>query len=402
MQTERSFVSQGRQAYYCAWQINTRKTYMWSFVLLTCFLVISHASKAGIADGVHPKHEIDADACDYFIGEHKWHDECDPINAQRLAARAAAHGGCFPEAINGTGDLIIHQWVTRVDWQDANAVDKITLSLKAFVITQDLRRARLLFWSPLDDIEAIKKANVTIFERLHPHVTLKEFDYEQEIRGTPLLLSRHFSNWTRFSKLANPPTQSDIVRILLLHNYGGLWLDNDAVPLADLRNITIGIGLQFVPQLHDRYNNNHIVFTRRGSSLARRKLEHATLFPIGQVEAWPRFPLSDIEYWVYNDALGDHTRSYQSQIYNLTNADSIREVHDDVEISYPMGWFDPLWTCMSYDVPCGSYFIWHRLPRYISINDGKTSSLLIREIEETFQRGIVLDPQVLGLKICTR
>lgn len=194
------------------------------------------------------------------------------------------------------------------------------------------------------------------FREYYPYVTLHIFNYTCEIVGTPLQQSRHFDSWDKLLGASiDVGVLSDIVRNLLLHNYGGIWLDNDAVPLRDLWNITAVLGLQMVPKFHGSFTNGHFLYIRcPRSALARRRLEHLVLFPCKYQDAWPRTPLTGNMLRVYNDALPEHILAVQAARYNISkeidgDLTSISLlpviVYDDLQVPMTVVWFDPWWVC---------------------------------------------------------
>jgi hypothetical protein len=61
-------------------------------------------------------------------------------------------------------------------------------------------------------------------------IQVRQFDYDAELRGTPWAGHPFFGNHSAVrAAMRAPATYSDLVRMLLLHNHGGLWLDNDII-----------------------------------------------------------------------------------------------------------------------------------------------------------------------------
>ena len=104
---------------------------------------------------------------------------------------------------------------------------KELMVIKSFLATQDLTRCRLIVWSdiPIND-------NPLIQSYLE-HIELRVWDPIKEARGTPLedqldiLESRDYLYWL----------QSDLLRLLALYKYGGIWVDMDIIFLRDFRPI---------------------------------------------------------------------------------------------------------------------------------------------------------------------
>jgi hypothetical protein len=143
-----------------------------------------------------------SDACEYFYSAAKFEDFCNASRALELSAKATDEGGCVPRPLDGPKELRFHVWAVDVPWEDSHEMRWILLMLKSWVITQDLRRSRLTFWTSREDIDSFKAAaNASaIFERFKPYIDMRIFDYEKEIRGTPLALSVHWSTAENLAK----------------------------------------------------------------------------------------------------------------------------------------------------------------------------------------------------------
>jgi hypothetical protein len=332
------------------------------------------------------------EACAYFFSGQKFDKrECNISQAVRYSAAAALAGGCVPKmAINADcrppSVLLTHTWVHTINLNDTGLMQRISLMLRAWMMTQDLDRSHLIFWHS----DWLPKTNDSAtplpiwLEQFKPHVEFRRFDYSEMIQSTPLTLSRHFDVWERFENITKHARalQSDVFRHLILYKYGGLWLDSDAVPLRDMWNITVGVGLQFVPRFTGWISNGHVLYVRcHRSSLARRRLETITAFPYDHPKSWPRHPPSGAAIWVFNDGISEHVRASQALAYSVSrSAESFDPVRvadldwEDLEVSFPIGWFDPWWVCPALTkrnntdflntVACDGTFIWHHLTSY--------------------------------------
>lgn len=362
------------------------------------------------------------DACKYFLTRERFQHRCNASTAIMQAAIASSAGGCL---LNSKTEckrpdmLLTHTWIDNISWDDVDQVPKLQMLLRSWLITQDLRRSRYQLWTAIRPEMSDTGAPLPQwFRDYHPYVSLHFFNYSTEIVGTPLEHSRHFHSWEKITNTSmGITTLSDVVRNLLLHNYGGIWLDNDAVPLRDLWNITAGLGLQLIPKFPRGHSNNHILYIAcPRSALAQRRLHHLVLFPYDFPDAWPRAPLTGLRHWVYNDALSEHTLAVQASTYNIS-----REVdgdfhaalfagldppYDDLEVPMPMGWFDPVWACEIDNLDffqltaCGGAFIWHRLARHPTTPAGKSwrTERFWQEIMESESlpgQGWSIEPQVI-------
>jgi len=104
---------------------------------------------------------------------------------------------------------------------------KQILSIKSYLCTQDLKNTRLNIWSNVD-----LRSNHFLLPFL-PYINFKIWDPIKEARGTELegrldvLLVKDDLNYSA----------GDLFRILVLHNYGGLYVDFDVVFLRDFSPI---------------------------------------------------------------------------------------------------------------------------------------------------------------------
>mmetsp|Transcript_16851 Transcript_16851/g.31912 ORF Transcript_16851/g.31912 Transcript_16851/m.31912 type:complete len:408 (-) Transcript_16851:256-1479(-) len=321
------------------------------------------------------------EACDYFLSHERFRHKCNASIAITKAALASSAGGCLLDAKPNClrpDILLTHTWVGSIPWDNAGKVRALEMLLRSWLITQDLQRSRFYLWTTgSSEARSNGPSLPQWFKDYYPYVSLRLFDYSSEIIGTPLEHSRHFHSWEKLTNTSMPiATVSDVVRNVLLHNYGGIWLDNDAVPLRDMWNITAGIGLQLIPR-NSRHSNNHILYIAcPHSALAKRRLEHLVLFPYGFPDAWPRVPITGLRHWVYNDGLSEHTLAVQASMYNIshdvdgkplwTQTAGLKEQYDNLEVPMPMGWFDPTWACKQDAfrlMACDGAFLWHRLTK---------------------------------------
>lgn len=126
---------------------------------------------------------------------------------------------------------------------------------------QDLTRSHLNVWVPrrgalTDDNEAV----ASFFEAFKPFITLRVFDYAAEVKSTLWEHDPFFGDGDMVK--ANMPDAgafTDVVRILLLHKYGGLWIDNDVIFYQDLSHL-----LNIAPQFVTRWLNLHVMYLHAG------------------------------------------------------------------------------------------------------------------------------------------
>ena len=118
-------------------------------------------------------------------------------------------------------------------WNEVFAGD-IAATLDSFVVTQNLSNTQLLFWflerpprgSPTFD------ALETRFERLAPGaIEFREANITELASGTCVASTPEL--WTTRGSIPLQ-TKSDVFRLLVLHKYGGIWIDTDTILLRDV------------------------------------------------------------------------------------------------------------------------------------------------------------------------
>ena len=152
--------------------------------------------------------------------------------------------------------------------------------IDSFLATQDLANSKLTWW---------------LLDRA-PDPTDQIVQKYQGIRGPhgELLVEFRYANTTAMvegtclegrPRLWDPPgeiqplTKSDLLRLLLLHKYGGVWIDTDTVLLRDLRPALEVFGEFGGKFAMNQKFNNAMISLRRGSSLSVKLLELACEHP---------------------------------------------------------------------------------------------------------------------------
>ena len=139
---------------------------------------------------------------------------------------------------------------------------KQALPVTAFFATQDLSRASLTLWSDSD-----LSANEWLQPFL-PRLVLRRYDAEREAQGTPL--EQHPRIYRQ--RDARVYRDGDLFRILVLHNYGGVYVDMDTVLL---RSLGVFLDQEFVYQW-DRFDDLYapaLMRLYKGSAFARALLD---------------------------------------------------------------------------------------------------------------------------------
>ena len=124
--------------------------------------------------------------------------------------------------------------VFHTQWMTSSIGRKQAMSIKAFLATQNLDKCRLIVW--VDRPATTKWAE----EVKHPRVEFQIFDPDQLAKGSPLEAAAKRSD-NRNRRFCNYD-HTDILRLLVLFQYGGIWIDMDTVPFRD-----------FAPVLHQEF-----------------------------------------------------------------------------------------------------------------------------------------------------
>lgn len=103
--------------------------------------------------------------------------------------------------------------------------DKEILSLISYFATQNLEKTKVIVWS---DYDIRNEPRVQRFKDL---VDFRIWDAKSEAIGTPI------EKELRMFKAADEKhyLQSDLLRLLVLHKYGGVWIDMDIILLRDFK-----------------------------------------------------------------------------------------------------------------------------------------------------------------------
>ncbi|CAG8536843.1 8150_t:CDS:1 [Acaulospora morrowiae] len=113
----------------------------------------------------------------------------------------------------------------RIDLQPIG--DKQLATLKSFFATQNANYSSLILWSNGDlSNDLVLKP---LFERYPDRFKTLKYDVEAESKGTPIENSGNLHIEDRHTYL-----DGDLIRLLVLYNYGGVWFDMDSLFIRDL------------------------------------------------------------------------------------------------------------------------------------------------------------------------
>jgi hypothetical protein len=154
-------------------------------------------------------------------------------------------------------------------WGKLPVAEQAALSILSFLATQDLEFSVLWIWSPIG-VDAVNDPLFSPFTA-SKHVFFKTFDAYKEAQGTALegshlLEAATSSNDPRFYLFG------DLVRLLVLARYGGVYVDMDVLLLRNLGPI---LGHEFAEQWGSSCfeSNGAVLRMKAGSTFAKHILE---------------------------------------------------------------------------------------------------------------------------------
>ncbi len=153
---------------------------------------------------------------------------------------------------------------------------KQALPVKAFFASQDREKCSLVVWSDQD-----LSTNEWLRPFL-PHLTLRIYDPAIEVRGTPLEAHPKIYR-QRDSRVYR---DGDLFRIIVLHNYGGVYADMDTVLL---RSLGVFLDQEFCYQW-DKFDDLYapaLLHLRKGSEFAKELVRGLIEIPAGKYN-WGR------------------------------------------------------------------------------------------------------------------
>ncbi|GAA6008065.1 hypothetical protein JCM10207_007015 [Rhodosporidiobolus poonsookiae] len=210
--------------------------------------------------------------------------------------------GCPMYPVPDTGYLFHAFW--SGPWQISHSV-----TTDAFLATQRLSDGhRLIWWYQGDGPdEAFLERYISPSSPYAPYVEVRRFVDDVEAAGTCLTSMREWLDPEYGKSLEMPiQTRSDLVRLLLLSKYGGVWLDADTYLIRDMTPL-LRLGPWVPYQPSDGAINNHLLsYGPAWAEHGKGILEMACSMPYNQTlfeERFPSFKLIAQHYWLYNSAV---------------------------------------------------------------------------------------------------
>jgi len=113
---------------------------------------------------------------------------------------------------------------------------KFRLSVLSFLATQDAGRVKLHIWTDLDNHNSSLReilGPIAYHPELMDAINITQFDPKIEFAKVPPTFARETLN-QRYKSNEMPALKPDLIRSVILYNYGGLWMDADTVLLQDV------------------------------------------------------------------------------------------------------------------------------------------------------------------------
>ena len=205
-----------------------------------------------------------------------------------------------------------------------------TIAVSSFLLTQNLTQSKLIVWTDRSWSELSGVRDVqTLLTAAAQHVELRVWNaYDELIASNSLLASS--AAWYASIDDSQGYLRGDLMRLLLLHNYGGVWVDADVLLLRDFAPI---LGQQFLYKWggHCDELNGAVVRMFKGSVLSSRFLDALYHTP-------PRPNSVDWGNNLYSFIHAAQQASLQSAAQPTTA--SLRSEHFTV---FPACFFNPNW-----------------------------------------------------------
>ncbi|GAA5985510.1 hypothetical protein JCM5350_004022 [Sporobolomyces pararoseus] len=207
--------------------------------------------------------------------------------------------GCSVFPVPDVG-LITHLFWAG-NWRDASHA----LTLDAWLATQPFETSSLIWWyegvGPSDSFREKYTGADSPYRNV---VSFREFD-ESLADGTCLTGMREWIDPDYRKELEMPvSTRSDLIRLLLLSKFGGIWLDADSVPLRDFTPL-VRVG-PVAPSYGGTINNNFLLYGPSWSGVGDRVLSLACQMPYDKTllhEKYPQLNMGDHHYWLWNEGV---------------------------------------------------------------------------------------------------
>ncbi|KAA8491578.1 hypothetical protein FVE85_2593 [Porphyridium purpureum] len=251
--------------------------------------------------------------------------------------------------------------------------------LDAFAVTQNLAHSVMYVWC----LEWMPELATDIQARYESAVQLRLLEYETLVRSTVLRDSfydqpPHALAAYVQKKIGNVVTFVDLLKYLLLHEHGGIWLDVDAIPMRDFKPL-VALGVQIFPHT-GRIGNNHMLLFHRRSALMERLLWIIRACDVSNRDSCREHTrnesLTKLAHWVLNDAVESKLR----EDVRLRPTDDVEDQYSRFSINA----FDPLWGCSGMFQPLADIIATRKLEEAFAAGTITAESLLSRHFLHFF------------------
>ena len=125
--------------------------------------------------------------------------------------------------------------------ESSDLVRKLRLAPMSFLATQDLKKVKLHFWSNLSpDSSAVQEIFGPFFQNpaYAKSIKISQFVPDKECSKVfPTTPGMASTLRDIYEAQTNPTSISDLMRVTVLHNYGGAWIDSDVLLIRDMTPI---------------------------------------------------------------------------------------------------------------------------------------------------------------------
>jgi len=245
----------------------------------------------------------------------------------------------FLNTIDDNQDIITDEKIKfHLYWHvGRNFERKQLLPIKSFLATQNLEKTELILWSNID------LSNNNFLKPYIPYITIKIYDPIKESIGTPLEGRNDILLTTDSICYSN----GDLFRVLILHNYGGIYVDMDMVLL---RNFSPLLNQEFMYMWGFLPDKNHGINGAIMRIFKKSKLSYDLL---NEIKNGPIIPAS----YNWDNVLYSKVRVYNKDWFVFPSGMFNPEWQDDPNQNWGGNTFNAFIDC-EYKMYEGA-FSWH-------------------------------------------
>ncbi|GAA5901400.1 uncharacterized protein JCM6883_000200 [Sporobolomyces salmoneus] len=195
--------------------------------------------------------------------------------------------------------------ITHLFWAGKWRPASHALTIDAWLATQPFKTSSLIWWYEGDGPSPEFAEKYTGSNSPYRNViSFRRWD-DSLAEGTCLDGMREWMDADYREELKMPvATRSDLIRLLLLAKFGGIWLDADSIPLRDFTPL-VRAG-PVAPSYGTTTNNNFLLYGPSWSGVGDRVLSLACQMPYNEVkmkETYPELDMGSHFYWLYNEGV---------------------------------------------------------------------------------------------------